>query len=228
MAIRATTRARMAARYAEGSLPWDLALPPPEVIELAHRLPPGRALDVGCGFGRATVYLAERGWRVDAVDFIPQAVAETRRRAAAAGVTERVAALRAAVPELDFLTGPYDLILDIGCGHALAGADLVLYRDQLRRLLAPGGTFGWFTRLRGGDEAPPAPGQGPRGLVEAELLALFATGFRLREIVHGESGQEGRRWPSAWLELTVPLAPDEEPGADDEEGHEHADQHGQV
>jgi cyclopropane fatty-acyl-phospholipid synthase-like methyltransferase len=196
----------MAARYAEGNLPWDAELPPPEVIELAERLPPGRALDLGCGFGRATVYLAARGWTVDAVDFIPAAVAETRRRSAAAGVVQRVTVHQAAIPELDFLSGPYDLVLDVGCGHGLAGEDLVAYRDQLRRLLTPGGTIGLFTRLRAASDKIPEPGEGPRGLVEAELLALFAGGFIVRELVHGESGPEGKRWPSAWVEMRASSA----------------------
>ena len=31
--------------------------------------PPGRAIDLAAGEGRNTVWLAERGWRVTAVDF---------------------------------------------------------------------------------------------------------------------------------------------------------------
>jgi len=197
--IRDTTREHMAQRYAEGDLPWDAALPPPEVEALAARLAPGRALDVGCGYGRSTIYLAERGWRVDGVDFVADAVAEARRRADLAGVVERVTVHQAAVPDLDFLTGPYDLILDIGCGHGLAGRHLDDYRDQVRRLLAPGGTFGVFTRLRAADAVPPEPGEGPRGQVEAELRARFADGFALQAFEHGESGPEGKRWPSAWV-----------------------------
>lgn len=199
-AVRDATRAHMEARYAEGHLPWDAALPPPEVEALAARLAPGRALDVGCGYGRSTIYLARRGWQVDGVDFVADAVAEARRRAALAGVAERVAVHQAAVPDLGFLDGPYALVLDIGCSHGLAGAHLDAYRDQVRRLLAPGGTFGLFARLRQPGAPLPQPGEGPRGLVEAELRARFAEGFTLRAFEHGESGPEGKRWPSAWAE----------------------------
>ncbi len=48
-----------------GQVPWDRALPPPEVIALAAELPPGRALDLGCGYGRASIYLAQHGCRCD-------------------------------------------------------------------------------------------------------------------------------------------------------------------
>ena len=43
---------------------------------------PGRALDIGCGSGRDAVYLAERGWRVTAVDSVDKALASAQQRAA--------------------------------------------------------------------------------------------------------------------------------------------------
>ena len=48
----------------------------------AGDLNPGRALDLGCGSGGNAVWLAERGWRVTAVDFSEVALAEVKRRAA--------------------------------------------------------------------------------------------------------------------------------------------------
>ena len=39
------------------------------MIAAASSLPPGRALDLGCGYGRTAILLAQHGWRVDGVDF---------------------------------------------------------------------------------------------------------------------------------------------------------------
>lgn len=54
-------------------------------------LAPGRALDVGCGEGGDALWLAERGWSVLGVDVSQVAVERAAARAAAVGLTDRVA-----------------------------------------------------------------------------------------------------------------------------------------
>ncbi len=49
----------------------------------AGDLPPGRALDAGCGHGSDAVWLAARGWQVTAVDFAATALARARSTAEA-------------------------------------------------------------------------------------------------------------------------------------------------
>ncbi|SFD69235.1 SAM-dependent methyltransferase [Streptomyces aidingensis] len=56
----------------------------------AAALPPGRALDLGCGEGGDAAHLAGLGWQVTAVDISSLALARTRARVEAAGVADRV------------------------------------------------------------------------------------------------------------------------------------------
>ena len=42
--------------------------PSPLLVEYAQKLPPGRALDLACGAGRNSIWLAQQGWSVTAVD----------------------------------------------------------------------------------------------------------------------------------------------------------------
>jgi 2-polyprenyl-3-methyl-5-hydroxy-6-metoxy-1,4-benzoquinol methylase len=58
-----------------------------DVIAIATDLTPGKALDLGCGSGHNSIWLAQRGWVVTAVDISPGAIAEARDAAAEAGVT---------------------------------------------------------------------------------------------------------------------------------------------
>lgn len=86
---------RLLELYQTGAVPWDQADPPPEVLTTAPSSPVGRALDLGRGLGRASLFMAGLGWQVDGVDFVPQAIAEATRRADQTGFRrERPVSLR--------------------------------------------------------------------------------------------------------------------------------------
>ena len=46
----------------------------------------GKALELGCGTGQNSIWLAQRGWTVTGVDISPGAISEARRAAHAAGL----------------------------------------------------------------------------------------------------------------------------------------------
>jgi SAM-dependent methyltransferase len=72
-------------RYSGSEFEWTTRPNQFVAAELAG-LPPGRALDLAAGEGRNTVWLAERGWRVTAVDFSRVGLEKGRKLAAARGV----------------------------------------------------------------------------------------------------------------------------------------------
>jgi SAM-dependent methyltransferase len=57
--------------------------PNTQLVREAAELPPGSALDVGCGEGADAIWLAERGWQVTAVDFAATALERGAAHAAA-------------------------------------------------------------------------------------------------------------------------------------------------
>ncbi|WP_037914656.1 class I SAM-dependent methyltransferase [Actinacidiphila yeochonensis] len=160
----------------------------------------GRALDLGCGPGRNALYLVARGFRVDAVDLSPVAVAWAEERAAAAGVPRlpgardtpsalgpSAAGLRLlcgdafALPPSE-LDGPYDLVHDSGCFHHLPPHRRISYLALLDRVLAPGGHFALtcFTDGQTGSELPDrafyerAGLEGGLAYSQADLRYVFA------------------------------------------------------
>ena len=72
----------------------------------AQRETPGRALDLGTGSGYVAIYLAQRGWQVDAVDVSPRALALAQRNADLNGVAPRIFASHL----FDAVVGAYDVI----------------------------------------------------------------------------------------------------------------------
>ncbi|CAN5461882.1 hypothetical protein BH11ARM2_BH11ARM2_17980 [soil metagenome] len=52
--------------------------PNPVLVEIAETLKPGHAVDLGCGSGRDAVWLAMQGWRVTAIDHLPDALTRAK------------------------------------------------------------------------------------------------------------------------------------------------------
>ena len=65
-------------RYGERDQIWSGA-PNRALVTAVAGLDPGRALDLGCGEGGDSVWLAEQGWQVTAVDIAATAIARAQR-----------------------------------------------------------------------------------------------------------------------------------------------------
>jgi 2-polyprenyl-3-methyl-5-hydroxy-6-metoxy-1,4-benzoquinol methylase len=173
-------------RYFRAETPWDTNVTPPEVVEFIGRTPPGKALDLGCGTGTNAITLARHGWQVTGIDFIPRAVRTARRKAAKAGL--HIDFHVADVSDLDWLSGPYDYVLDIGCLISLSAAQQTEYARGVARLLRPGGWFmlyGWL----------PRPWQGRiMGLSPEAVEELLQDCLEKRRRVIGQESNH----PSAW------------------------------
>src|SRR5437773_2912196 len=78
--------------YRVGFTPWDGHKLPARLTDLIEgdtALPKGKALDVGCGTGETSIYLARHGWAVTAVDFVKVALERARAKTEAAGMSVR-------------------------------------------------------------------------------------------------------------------------------------------
>jgi 2-polyprenyl-3-methyl-5-hydroxy-6-metoxy-1,4-benzoquinol methylase len=100
------------------------------LVEMTKGLKPGRALDVGMGQGRNTIYLAQQGWDVVGFDPAERAVAAADAQARAVGVKITTHVARA--EDFDWGTSQWDLIV-------LSYVDGREYVDLVRRALRPGG-----------------------------------------------------------------------------------------
>ena len=153
-------------------LPWHRDAPPAlltrVVAERARAGTSGRALDIGCGSGVFSVWLAQQGYEVTGLDFSAPAIAMAHKTVERAGVAVNL--VRADVLEWQNAT-LFDLIFDSGCLHGFRGAARQRYRDRLLTRLAPGGAYvlGHFDRRHPLDWRP----VGPRRVPPARIRALF-------------------------------------------------------
>lgn len=144
-----------------GNPPWDRGISPPELFAFIEENPAGRALDLGCGTGTNSITLAQHGWDVTGVDVALLALYKARRKAKAAEVN--LSFKLRDVSKLRGIQGPFDLALDMGCFHALAGKK----KDYLARvdeILAPGGYWLLYAHFYPTDGTPSNHGINPADL----------------------------------------------------------------
>ncbi|OUJ19004.1 SAM-dependent methyltransferase [Methanonatronarchaeum thermophilum] len=55
--------------------------PSPFLVKWIEKIPKGNALDIACGAGRNSIYLAEQGYNVDAIDISTEALKIAKERA---------------------------------------------------------------------------------------------------------------------------------------------------
>lgn len=129
-----------------GGAPWESG-PRPVLVDLCEsgritpeRVAPGRAIDVGCGSGADSIYLAERGFTVTGVDFSSVAIDKARsaaRSMAGDTVPEFVIADLLTLPNSD-IQGPFDLLFDGGTIDDFPPAVRPRIAETLTTLARPG------------------------------------------------------------------------------------------
>ncbi len=185
--------------YRLGFTPWDRMLPSELATAMTgpDALSPGRALDLGSGFGTKAIFMATHGWRVTAVESVPRALEEAGRRASKAGV--RIDFRRGDVTRLEELQlePGYNLVFDFGCFHGLTGKQREAYARGVNALTAPGATLLMMAFTR---PVPPIMSS----VSEPELLERFGPGWRstgshTAEIDNPSSAS--RRGAAGWFHL---------------------------
>lgn len=139
-------------------LPWMNRGPYPPLVQAVQDgwlSPPGPILDVGCGVGTNTLWLAAQGFRATGIDIAPGAVrAAESSRADGDQLSVFVAddVLASRLPARRFRAA-----VDVGCFHTLPLRTRTQYSASLARLLAPGAPLllFWVAREETGSWGPP-------------------------------------------------------------------------
>jgi tellurite methyltransferase len=151
------------ARYRESPGPAEPAV---LLTDFAHLLPArGRALDIACGNGRNSVWLAERGLDVVAIDLSAEALRLGRELAARRG--DSVSWLQADVETLQLDPNAYEIIV---CINLLAPT---LF-PKLQRALRPNGWVVYETYTLAQLQYDFGPRNPDHLLRPGELLAAFS------------------------------------------------------
>lgn len=198
-------RAHWDERYRSGQTPWDTGITPPEVQAFWREQPPPAtgefALDIGCGTGLNTLFLAGQGLRAIGFDMAGQALSLAKQRLNSSGGQDRsrpggdVFFVQADVSRLplDRLGAAY--ALDIGCLHSLPDRLRPAYAEGIHRGLKSGGYYHLYVFDRNVSDEP-----GAKGMYEGEVAALFDGKLEIVTEEVGVSSNAASR-PSRWFLL---------------------------
>ena len=180
-------------RYRAGEQVFEI--PAPLVAEFAGGLQPGSALDLASGPGRNALYLAERGWRVTAVDGSAVAVDLSLDRARKRKLTVDARVVDLEAGEFEVEPASFDLVLSC----------YFLQRSLIPRMksaLRPGGLVIMIVHLADADQPQGTPTRAYPG----ELRSFF-DGWRILHYREGESGEPAHRRAVAELVAQSPNQP---------------------
>ena len=106
---------------------WFEHAPNRLLMEFTRDLIPGKALDVACGEGRNSIYLAKQGWDVTAFDIANEALDSIQSRAKKLGL--QINTMHASREDFDFGENRWDLVVlcyaDIICKGCIANDDFI-------------------------------------------------------------------------------------------------------
>ena len=191
--------------YGVGFKPWEAdadtvghQLDKLLAVEEAQRgRPYGTAVDLGCGTGRWSVELAQRGWSVVGVDVVPKAIHAAQRRAQNAGVDGTLTeADVAALSGAGVGTG-VSFLLDVECFNHLNDTKRVAVGREVNAIASPDATMLLLVW------APARRGPLPHGASADDLTRAFS-GWKIvdEESYEGDLPRPMKNIAPRWVRLS--------------------------
>jgi SAM-dependent methyltransferase len=123
-----------------------------QMLRCLEAKPEDLVLDAGCGPGEHAVRVARNGHRVLAIDFSAAVLGEARRRAHAAGLSDRIQFERGDLTGLGFADASFDRVFSWGVVIHIPQVELAL--AELARIVRPGGRLALYVTNEYGWDYP--------------------------------------------------------------------------
>lgn len=139
------------------------------------------ALDVGCGTGPNSIFLAKQGFQVTGLDFVQTAIDIAKQKA----VKENLPIKFSRADVLTWKTQErYGLILDSGCLHTMNDEQRTDYKKQLLNWLAPNSVYVLYHFAS--ENYPDIAHAGPTPKTREEIEKFLGPELILKEFNHRE------------------------------------------
>mgnify|MGYP006285653211 CR=1 FL=1 len=178
-------------------IPWERGKPREILVKFIEegKIPKGKALDVCCGAGTQTVFLAEQGFEVACNDLSETAIEYAKEKAENSGSNNKIEFYNEDFMELPFENGTFDFVLDSGCFHHVKPENRDRYIEEVHRVLKNKGKYFLLTFSH-------KNGPAWNNYSGEQLREFFSEKFRFLETVHIES-KEGDEVPRYFYNILM-------------------------
>lgn len=186
------------AHYRAKTTPWDLGRPDFNLIDAVTEksIASCRALDIGCGSGHNSIWLAEQGFQVTGVDVSRTALQKAKENASKADV--KCTFLLVSFLEDEVPGAPFGFIFDRGCWHLHEFEGRKQFAERVAYYLEEGGL--WLSIIGSADEPPRGPGPlaGPPRHSAYDIAVAVEPYFEILLLSASHFDSNSSKPPKAW------------------------------
>jgi SAM-dependent methyltransferase len=176
--------------------PWDIGKPDFNLVETVttSAIPPCKALDIGCGTGDNSIWLAQKNFIVTGIDTSKIAIEKAIEKASKANV-------KCTFTVIDFVKNkiegaPFGFAFDRGCFHSFdSDEERKSFAENVAAHLEKDGL--WLSLLGNADEQRDGPG--PPQRTAREIVNSVEPYFEILSLVSSYFGSNRPNPPKAWV-----------------------------
>jgi len=192
-----TNEKRYRERYESEDTPWDVGRPDFNLIEIVanNSILSCKTLEVGCGTGDNSIWLAQNRFQVIGTDISDIAIEQATEKASKANV-------RCDFILIDFLKNtiegtPFGFVFDRGCFHLFSAEDdQRRFAQKVARVLEESGL--WLTIIGNADEDTDRQGPGPPQWTAGDIVPAVEPYFEILSLQSSHFESDTPTPPRAW------------------------------
>ncbi len=176
--------------------PWDIGKPDFNLIEIVTKMPikPCKALDIGCGSGDNSIWLAQHHFQVIGIDISETAIEKAREKALKAKVQCIFGVANFIKNKIEGT--PFGFVFDRGCFHLFnSREERKRFAENVFNCLEKNGL--WLTIVGNADEQRQGPG--PPQRTARDIVNSVESYFEILSLISSHFGSNRPNPPRAWV-----------------------------
>jgi SAM-dependent methyltransferase len=182
-------------RYQSGNTPWDVGQPDFNLIEVVTQKPilSCKVLDIGCGTGDNSIWLAQNRFQVIGTDTSEIALEKAKEKASKANVECNFVLVDFLMKKIE--GAPFGFVFDRGCFHSFSSENVRRkFAQNVAAHLEEAGL--WLTIVGNADEDRQGPG--PPQRTAGDIVLAVERYFKVLSLTASHFGSNRPNPPRAW------------------------------